>query len=173
MVHRGLCNSPALLVAALFQSWHGIFKCKGQVSPNYMLITFSKLQLVLKWFSRCLNSHTFVCCLLYAVCSFSDDYAYFWPKSWFGSCSTTNDVFILFEDLWSYPWPQLSEIHTHAHIFSLQAKNRDRNRLYSCGSQMLLIKGLPDLQKKIVSGSYCIWCCHPGVHLWPNNFFTG
>lgn len=29
-----------------------------------------------------------------------------------------------FEDLLSYPQPQLSEIQTHAYIFSLQAKNR-------------------------------------------------
>lgn len=85
---------------------------------------------------------------LYAVCSFSYDCAYFLPKSWFRSCRATKDVFILFEDLWSYLCAQLSEIQTHAHIFSLQAKNRGRNRLYSCGSQILLDKGLPDLHEK-------------------------
>lgn len=85
------------------------------------------------------------------MCSFSYDCAYFLPKSWFGSCCATKDIFILFEDLWSYPWPQLSEIQTHAHIFSLQAKNRRRNRLYSSGFQILLVKGLPDLQEKKIN----------------------
>lgn len=138
-------------MTALFQSWPGIFRCK-EVSPNYMLITFSVLQLILKCLKNSLNSHTFVCCLLDPVCSFSCDYAYFLPKSLFGSCHATQDIFIK-EDLLSYPWPQLSEIQAHAHIFSLQAENRGRNRLYRHASQILLVKGLPDLQEKTYLGT--------------------
>lgn len=53
----------------------------------------------------------------------------------------------------SYPWPQLSEIQARAHIFSLQAENRGRNRLYRHASQILLVKGLPDLQEKTYLGT--------------------
>lgn len=69
-----------------------------------------------------------------------------------GSCHATRDVFIR-EDLLSYPWLQLSEIQAYAHIFSLQAENRGRNRLYRHTSQILLGKGLPDLQEKTCLGT--------------------
>ena len=41
--------SPSLYGSpAPFQSCHGIFRCKGEMSPNYMLMTFSMLQLILE-----------------------------------------------------------------------------------------------------------------------------
>lgn len=102
---------------------------------------------------KALSEFIYFCLLRFvAAYSFSSDSAYVLPKSLFGSCHATKDVFIR-EDLLSYPWPWLSEIQAHTHIFSLQAENRGRNRLYRHTSQILLGKGLPDLQEKNMSGN--------------------
>lgn len=65
-----LVQLSCLLLTAPFQSCHGIFRCKGEMSPNYMLMTFSMLQLILEWLKRCLTSHTFVCCVLWLHIAF-------------------------------------------------------------------------------------------------------
>lgn len=164
-------------MAALFQSWHGIFRCKGEVSPNYMLITFSKLQLILKWFSRVLNSHTFVCCLLYALCSFSYNSAYFLPKSWLGSCCMTKDVFILFWRSFEFSLaPAIRNTDSCIYILSAGKEQRQEQTLQLWFSNF--IKGLPDLQGKgkylraIISDAATLMFIYGQITFWWDFFIS-
>lgn len=63
--HKGWCNSPVCCWLLPSRAATVFLDAKEKMSPNYMLMTFSMLQLILEWLKRCLTSHTFVCCVLW------------------------------------------------------------------------------------------------------------